>query len=746
MDNGRRETDDVEDRTVQRGSVVSLDELDRGDLQAAGAKASNLAELARRGFPVPAGFVVMGKVPDDLILEAARKLGDVQLAVRSSAVAEDMAEASFAGQYETFLDVRGGPALLEAVRRCRESAHTARVDHYRTARAGTADDRIAVLVQRMLAPEAAGVAFTANPVTGARTELVITAARGLGERVVAGEAVGDEWVVDAAGARCRRSVEGIIDAVRAGEIADLARRVEAHFRVPQDIEWAVADGRLYLLQARPMTALAEPVEWRAPSPGYWMRNFRLGEWLAEAMTPLFQDWLLELIEDGYLAGMRRTVGASVSFRHAAINGWYYTATPRFAPLRLPAALVRSRGAILRFLWLVLIRINSHPDKADRAILCRLADEWRDELVPRYARLVEEGASRVESASDQDLLLLVDRVGSMAGEYLLSLAVVGGSAWKMEACLARFCRKHLAATLGQGVQVLLRGLPGAEARVPDHAVQTVDWYQPTAGELGWAKPPDSWARRHQQLTVERQRAEAACRGALTTRPELQARFDILLEVSQRYAGLREEQARLFTLGWPLLRRSVMRLGEMLRVRGAIDEAVDAFFLTRAELTTRHRLQDVVRTRRAMWERQRRLPAPLAIGTPMALITGSVDAVRTSTEHPEGAIVGHPASPGRASGPVRIVRGPEDFERFLPGEVLVARATAPAWTPLFARAAAVVTDGGSLAAHASLVAREYGIPAVVGTGDATVRLGDGQLVTVDGGAGTVVPGGLELRPGR
>ena len=102
-----------------------------------------------------------------------------------------------------------------------------------------------------------------------------------------------------------------------------------------------------------------------------------------------------------------------------------------------------------------------------------------------------------------------------------------------------------------------------------------------------------------------------------------------------------------------------------------------------------------------------------------------------------IVGHPASAGRATGPVRIVHGPQDFSGFRDGDVLVAKATAPAWTPLFARAAAVVTDGGTLAVHASLVAREYAIPAVVATGDATVRLHSGQLVTVDGAAGTVTP---------
>jgi phosphohistidine swiveling domain-containing protein len=229
--------------------------------------------------------------------------------------------------------------------------------------------------------------------------------------------------------------------------------------------------------------------------------------------------------------------------------------------------------------------------------------------------------------------------------------------------------------------------------------------------------------------------------LGDQPQLQARFQALLQVAQRYAVLREQQARQLTVGWPLLRRCALRLGQTLHAHGVIDQAEDVFYLTHAELDTRAPRQDAVGRRRAIWERQRRLLAPLTIGRPPRLLAkellGAVEAVRTTGPAPEDAIVGQPASPGRATGPVRIIHGPGDFDRFQPGEVLVARATAPAWTPLFARAVAVVTDGGTLAAHASLVAREYGIPAVVATGDATTRLRDGQRVTVDGGAGTVQP---------
>jgi pyruvate,water dikinase len=311
---------------------------------------------------------------------------------------------------------------------------------------------------------------------------------------------------------------------------------------------------------------------------------------------------------------------------------------------------------------------------------------------------------------------------------------------MEGALARFWRQHLASTVDASVQELLIGLPGSQPDLPAHAVQSIDWAHPTAGELGWPPPPPS-EERHGELAARREALTAQCLAALADRPQLRARFQALLQVAQRYAVLREQQARQLTLGWPLLRRCVLRLGQTLRAHGVIDQAEDVFFLTRAELDTRAPLQELVNRRRRTWERQRRLLAPLTIGRPPRLfakeLLAVVDAVRTSGPAPEDAIVGQPASPGRASGPVRIVAGPADFGRFQPGEVLVARATAPAWTPLFARAVAVVTDGGTLAAHASLVAREYGIPAVVATGDATRRLSNGQRVTVDGGAGTVHP---------
>jgi rifampicin phosphotransferase len=567
-----------------------------------GTKAANLARLARAGFPVPPGVVVTPAAAADWeqtcarLRTAAAELGSAKgqrFAVRSSGTAEDLAGASFAGQYETILNV-GPDQLPQAVRQILDSAASARVSAYRQARRQAdaaaaldpSESKMAVLVQLMVAAEAAGVAFTANPVTGAHGEVVITAVRGLGERLVAGQATSDQWVIHDRQARCIRATEQAINADQARQIAELARRVEACFATPQDLEWAIggdttgADGGLWLLQARPMTALPDPVTWTPPAPGYWMRNLRLGEWLSEPMTPLFADWLLERITQGEQQAIRDHAGAALSFPHAAINGWYYLSTPPLSLRAILTALAHGRGRLVRFMRYAVLGPSRDPVAADRHLLAHLAQEWHTELLPRYRRLVQAGEQQVETASPKQLVAIIDQVGVMAGEQFLSLEVVGGAAWKMEGALARFYRQHLAATVDASVQELLAGLSGTQPELPAHAVQSLDWVHPTVGELGW--PPSRPSDRHRELAVRREALTAQCAAALADRPHLRARFQALLEVAQRYAVIREQQARHVTLGWPLLRRCALRLGQTLQADGLIDQAEDVFFLTRAEL--------------------------------------------------------------------------------------------------------------------------------------------------------------------
>ncbi|MEV6493371.1 PEP/pyruvate-binding domain-containing protein, partial [Actinoplanes sp. NPDC051633] len=281
---------------------MKLTEAGKADRESLGGKAWVLGDLVTAGFPVPPGLVVTSAAPagegwESGLAAAARALPGVRFAVRSSSAAEDLPDASYAGLYESYLNITVDE-LPEAVRRCFAAAASERVTAYRERHGG---DRatMAVLVQVMVEPAAAGVAFTAHPLTGDRGQTVLTAVPGLSERLVSGEEAGEEWTVTAGDVRMTRPMSGdapVLSTRQAAAVAELCGRVAARYGRPQDIEWAIdSDDRLWLLQARPMTALPPPVAWTAPGPGLWMRNFRLGEWLPEAVTPLFATWLLPAV-------------------------------------------------------------------------------------------------------------------------------------------------------------------------------------------------------------------------------------------------------------------------------------------------------------------------------------------------------------------------------------------------------------------------------------------------------------------
>lgn len=725
------------------------------DVAVSGSKAANLATLMGLGVQVPEGVVVpasvfstyaAGRAPDDIpdalpdeLLEALYAfVGSAEpVAVRSSGIAEDLAGASYAGQYETVLNVRGRDALAAAVLHCWRSACDPRVSLYQRQQ-GQAAAAMAVLVQRMLRVEAAGVAFTANPVTGARDEVVISAVPAVGEQLVSGESRAEEWVVQAgAPTRLRAPVEALTPA-QVLEVADVARRVADHFGAPQDVEWAFEDGVLHVLQARPMTALPEPVTWEPPNPNVaWVRNFRIGEWLPEPVTPLFTSLVLPSMESAMAEQGQRWWANPMLGRHALVNGWcFYAPTGEMSDAGMIGTMLKSLARRPKTIVGLMAAMNS-PDLSVRWAVDPEEKRWREDRVPRYRQRIERGASELGGLDPEDLLALASDLAGLAGEMFWSMQLVAGFGWKTEGFLAKFYAKHLRAELGGSHQPLVRGLKAPAPPAP-HAVVSLDPATPTMGELqlAWSPPPPE---RIAAMERERTELEERCRAAL--RPGLRKRFDGLLALAQRYAVVRDEQVLDATLGWPLMRRALHRLGQHLVDAELLEEPEHVYYLERAEIERAlagHAVPVDVTERIRTRARQRRLAPPLKIGKPSKLLEATQSAVILAmrSRSVEGAqIVGMPASPGRAKGPARIIRGPEEFDRLRPGEILVAPTTSPAWTPLFARALAVVTDGGSVAAHASLVAREYGLPAVVAAMGATSRLRDGMIVTVDGSAGTI-----------
>jgi rifampicin phosphotransferase len=715
----------------------SLRDVRMADASEVGGKAASLGDLLAADVRVPDGVVLIVEgvaMPRDernrQIASAVESLGRGPFAIRSSGVAEDGAERSYAGMFETVLDVRTED-ILAATERVLASGHSARVAGYRAA-----DGPMAVLIQRMVAPVAAGVALTADPVGGDRRTCIVTAVRGAGDRLVSGASVGDEWAIRDGAATTRRNAEGAIDRQQALQVAREAVRIATARGVPQDIEWAIdADGAVWILQARPMTALPPDVSWESPAPGAYTRMLRMGEWIAEPITPLFESWLLTAMEDRMHAWFREQIG-QIAPRpyHVVVNGWYFYSVNFI-----------SGGALLRSLPGMLVHLVRTPRHLAGVIPPTVRYSfpitermWREDLQPRYRAAVTAAERDVERLPVGELPGLVDGLAALAGEYFGSIAALSGAAYKLEMNLAQFYRRHLRSTLGGSHLPLLSGFASA-SEPASGAIVSLDWWHAPVPHDPTAAPS---ADRRRGVVAARHAAEAAAFEALATNPRRLRTFRRLLADAQHLVPIREAQTSELTIAWPVLRRGVVRIGEALAADGVIAEPDDVFFMTRDEALAalsgvRPAALDVA-GRRAARAEQARLVPPVMVGRANPLIQRLWDSFpgMIGAAPSESALVsGIPASAGRASGLVRVIRGPDEFAELQPGEILVAPLTAPAWTPLFACASGVVTDVGSAAAHASIIAREYGIPAVVGCGDATSRLKTGMRVTVDGATGNV-----------
>ena len=852
------------------------------DLAAVGGKGSSLARLARAGFPVPDAFhvttaayrrvVEANGIPELIettlretdttrpeqveraarairraVLDAAvppettraigtayAALGGGPVAVRSSATAEDLPNMSFAGQQESYLNVRGAEAVVEAVRKCWASLWTDRAVAYR-ARQGV-DNRdlaLAVVVQVLVDAEASGILFTADPSTGRRDRLVIDAAWGLGEAIVGGRVTPDVLVVDR-GARAvvqrttsdksLRTVraqdgtreEGVDEALRrravlsdgdALELAGLGERVEAFYGHPVDIEWARTNGKLWLVQARPITALPEaepapPETWNTPLPKTRWSRGSVADLLPDPLSPLFATLGLRVYGEAFDAGMSEMFdieGAGSLYGPAyalTINGYAYVSlnvSPRLFLVILPRI-----GRVFRIFGQARARWEIERDA--------------------YRAVVERAESlQVPSASATELVDAAETVWRAAARHVTVYQTTGASAAVTEMLLMRLWEKDKkrrrapndppasALLLGyesdpvradaslwdltQGARAhadLVTWIAGTEApeaagdlvrnrrpqavrpeawawlrgsflehiRVHGRTIHTLDFATPTPSEephtflmtvRHWLEHGGTDPRTRQANAASRRESLSA---SLRERARGPAGWMLkkALGWAQRAAPLREDSIAAMGLGVPVIRAHLLEVGRRLVDRAALESATDVFWLEEAELRLDALALDrgvapvsraaEVRRRKTLWKSRKRATPPHTVPYMKSFMGFKVsDFVADGTQRERGRLSGVAASGGRVTAPARVLRGPEDFARMRSGEVLVADITTPAWTPLFALASAVVTDVGGPLSHGSIVAREYGIPAVLGTGSATRRIHDGDLVTVDGDKGSV-----------
>jgi rifampicin phosphotransferase len=856
--------------------VAWLQDLSRETTERAGGKAANLGELLRAELPVPPGFVLgtdayqefvtanalqpeidrlaRAARPDDVtsldeasqaiaslfaagampeavaadVREAYGRMGSPRVAVRSSATAEDMAGASFAGQMESYLNVRGEEALLAAVRRCWASLWTARALSYR-ARQGMAEApvRLAVVVQQLVEAEAAGVLFTANPVNGHRGQMVIDAVWGLGEALVGGQAAPDHWVVDPASGKILEARPGgqavmsaptqggtslvpvpperrgrpPLDDVLIANLANLGRRAASHFGQPQDVEWVLAAGRLSVVQSRPITSLFPLPQPASPPEGglrvYLSANVMQG--VVEPITPMgiavFRCVVNAMAALKY--GLEVAPGqAAPAFKVAAGRMFLDVTTPlrhtraRQALPNLLGIMDRHVAEILKSLLAREPRLRpvrrSLPVRLPLgyvtglmgrllAVICfpEAAAERQVTRAEKLARRIEQMAEAVEGPAEcrrfveERMVALWPQVvyhavplvfpgiaSRFLAEWLLRRWLNDPAAlqpvlrslphnptmemdlelWRISRVFAAegsepsadhpAVRQFLARYGHRGVREIDAGMPRWREE-SGHVLQVLRTYlshaegsDPERQFLEGAKAAEVAAAR----LVERVRREKGW---------LRARLLSFLLCRVRALGGRREFPKFLVVRiFAAVRRMIARAGVALAAAGRLDRAEDVFFLDLNDLASPADLRDRAARNRADYERE------LGRKVIPRVMTSEGETFYTAPDTVPGSLVGTGASPGVYEGTVRVILDPRGA-KLEPGEVLVAPSTDPGWTPLFLSAGALVMELGGVMSHGSVVAREYGIPAVVGVPGATRLLRTGQRVRVDGEGGQVIP---------
>lgn len=870
-------------------------------LEAVGGKGANLVALAQGGFPVPDAFLIPTEVyrhyvainqleapintilaqtnpaaPDELARASAqiraafaagtlptslahaltigwRWLGAGPVAVRSSATAEDLPEMSFAGQQDTYLNILGEQALADAVVRCWASLWTARAIGYRARnQIPQGDVSLSVIVQRMVQSQASGVLFTANPLTGVRSETAIDATLGLGEALVSGQVEPDHYVVDAQSNQILQKTLGAkavaIHGVDGGgvqtletnsaqiqaapdnvilELTRIGKQIETQFGFPQDIEWAWVESKLYILQSRPITSLY-PIP-SGPEDGLLKVYFSFGavQGLLSPMTPLGQDAIRLIFAGGasllgmdadhktqgviYSAGERLWGNMTGIIRHPlgnriwpkVLSGVEPGSAESLKQISADPQMEAGRGKIrlntLRRLA-KLIRLMSRRARH----FAKNPEEKAAEIKQNYHRELEALETRFAHPQDLDedirlfrqiqnafpyavpeiaagalvgllpLLLLTKLSHRLTGSNELALKVTRGlpnnvttemdlKLWQTAQTIRSDSQAFQTMTT-QTAEVLAADY--LANRLPEAAQNALDAFLKEYGMRGlgeidigrprWRENPTQIIQTLQsylQITDEQAAPDMVFqRGATEAKTAIQtlqtaARKTFTGGLKAKFiggaarrvralGGLRESPKFYIIQMMGIMRSHLLERGTQLVEAGKLTQIDDLFFLSLDELEAFAAGEDrdwkaVIANHRDSYAREmRRKQVPRLI-----LSNGRTyyEGMRPSGQQ-EGILQGSPVSPGVVEGIARVVFDPHEAN-LTPGEILVCPATDPAWTPLFLAAGGLVMEVGGMMTHGAIVAREYGIPAVVGMDRATEQIQTGDRLRVDGSTGLV-----------
>ncbi|MBO0676541.1 pyruvate, water dikinase [Mycolicibacterium sp. S2-37] len=770
-----------------------------------GGKAAGLAELRRLGMAVPEGFVIANaSTPGPLDAAVARfarltATGATPVAVRSSAVGEDGADQSFAGQYDTVLGVDSADGFVAAVQKCAGSVGSERASSYR----GDAGAVMNVVVQQMVNARAAGVVFTADPATGRRDLMVIDAIAGLGEALVDGSASPDHLVLNADGTTALHEVgaQAVLSPDDAAAIRSGALRAARHWSRPMDLEWAIDQaGALWWLQARPITTLPGDLnEMDSPLAGadHVYTRCNIGEMMPGAFCPLTAsvsgyaiDYAMQMtqvvaraqqryetpwLQVGYFYGhmfLNMTEGTALSsgilgnsleqfsmsicgrvvdelepkppqpFRRKLVNTVRLTSYSLFA------------GPAIRRLQSQIGGFPIPSSEDPRLVLAQLeagVDLYRDVTLTH----VRSSSRAAVAANILESFLVRDAVknGRSAEEGQAEAIRLMSGAADVESAMMLEELDAVVRTVAADDDAAVRFLSATpEAAVTELRMATdpggaaLRRFLNRHGHRGyrelcmrdpsWAEDPGGLGSMMQVML--RAALDPADRGPTHGRADTprSPAIRFLARLAQGGARGREETKSKMALMAHALKRGYRHLGEVLTRSGRLPDADLVFFFDRGELPRVVGDEDIAElVQRAVQRRE-----ALAFQDALEFDDVSVGRPRPVLAPPpsviaDGQIAGRPASRGTVEGVVRVARSIREALDVQRGEILVAPVTDVGWTPYFTVIGALVTDIGSSVSHGAVVAREYGLPCVVNTLVATQVLKTGDRVRVDGDRGLV-----------
>ena len=752
---------------------------------ACGGKGYNLARLARYGFRVPRGGVLSAGAPLPAIREGLERLqlADATVAVRSSATAEDSARASFAGIHRSFLNVGGMAEIERAAQASIDSLQTPEAVAYRR-RMGFRDEEVqcAVVVCEMVPAVSAGVAFSCDPATGRRDLIVIDAAEGLGDAVVSGRVNPRRSVWrHEMGRLARESSDTACSWLPEKIEEELAHQVwRAQWalgegRDPQDVEWAYDGRHLWILQARPVTNLPRS-GWKetAALPRYWstanLKDNQPSGWCElswSALTDMISDALFAAtIAVGYplppgMEIVRRFHGRG--FFDLTIMEWGFYDSFGILPSEVvktiggrqplidvpPNPFAGAAGRRRQLAGLRLLRLVwNHPRRA-RPLTGKQIEYHRNLANVDWTR-----------HSPSDLYLALEQIAQAQQAFIrvFGLANASSGPWQLAletivkdpALVARLeagTGAVASAEHGYRLYDLARGTLTLEEFLHEFGHRAI--YETDAANPRWIEDP-SWvleqAEAMRRNPPARDPREAAAEVRRDAESELRRRFGwrarLLLWIARKLRegnAAREGTKSAMVAAILPVRRIVLEIGRRMVAAGQLDTPDDATQLAHIDIRCCLRgdwdgsgARELVadrRVRRVQWLTE---PCPDVITEePDGRMAASPAAERCVSDGWHGIAV----SPGVAAGAARAVRNPHDAAHLQSGDILVAPSTDPGWTPLFLRAAAIVMETGGYLSHGSIVAREYGIPAVANVPGILDALEDGEQITVDGSAGRV-----------